>query len=189
MECTNCGYDNHEGVVFCAQCGKALKEDPIQLDLQQIAVPAAQRKTHIKKVNAKAAEKPAQVSETVQENTPEAEQPAQTQEPSPADTPAQDDLIPLTQANEGQATAIDKTAEPMRIKNWIPVFLLSAIPVVNIIMLFVWSFSPKTNQSKQSFARLSLIFWAIGIVLCVAVCLLAVFVFQVDYSAVITSLK
>ncbi|TXK74397.1 hypothetical protein FU659_29630 [Paenibacillus sp. N3.4] len=43
--------------------------------------------------------------------------------------------------------------------------LLLAIPIVNIIMLFVWAFGGETNPSKANYAKASLIWAAIGIVI------------------------
>ena len=43
--------------------------------------------------------------------------------------------------------------------------LISFIPIVNIIPLFFWSFNSKVNENKKSFARSSLIWWAVLIFL------------------------
>ncbi|UJF36234.1 hypothetical protein L0M14_02730 [Paenibacillus hexagrammi] len=43
--------------------------------------------------------------------------------------------------------------------------LLLAIPLVNIVMLFVWAFGGGANPSKANYAKASLIWAAIGIVL------------------------
>ena len=197
MKCDVCGTENKENALFCAECGKALKEMPIDLDLQQIAVPASARKARIVKVSAKKTEEvdtgdkvqadsESPLSEQAQQEQTVQEQAAQASKPE-AGEPSQDsadgsEFIPLdgsgiaTQENasaqeiaaDSAAEITDKTALPMKIKNWLPVFILCMIPCVNIIMLFIWSFSSKTNQSKRSFAQLSLIFMLIGIILCVA---------------------
>lgn len=52
--------------------------------------------------------------------------------------------------------------EPMSLSQWMVTLLLLVIPVVNIILLFVWGFSGDTNISKKNFARAQLIFMAIG---------------------------
>ncbi|MEG1555725.1 MAG: hypothetical protein RR356_03260 [Bacteroidales bacterium] len=54
--------------------------------------------------------------------------------------------------------------EPISIGNWMITILLMSIPMVNIIMLFVWAFGdyPKT---KSNWAKASLIWMAIGIIL------------------------
>ncbi|MFA9398939.1 MAG: hypothetical protein ACERKV_11845 [Clostridiaceae bacterium] len=49
--------------------------------------------------------------------------------------------------------------------DWLLTILLSLIPIVNIVMLFVWSFSGSTPKSKSNWAKATLIFVAIGIVL------------------------
>jgi predicted neutral ceramidase superfamily lipid hydrolase len=48
-------------------------------------------------------------------------------------------------------------------------FILMAIPLVNLIMLFVWGFSSSENTNKKNFARASLILLVIAIVLWIVV--------------------
>lgn len=49
--------------------------------------------------------------------------------------------------------------------NWILTMIIMCIPLVNIIMLFVWAFSKGSNPSKANWAKANLIFIAVGIVL------------------------
>ena len=48
---------------------------------------------------------------------------------------------------------------------WIITYLIMCIPLVNLIMLFVWAFGSGTKPSKVNWAKASLIFVAISIVL------------------------
>jgi len=50
-------------------------------------------------------------------------------------------------------------------KEWMITLLLMALPVVNIVMLFVWAFGGGASISKANFAKASLVWMAIGIVL------------------------
>ncbi|MEJ6675539.1 MAG: hypothetical protein QNK88_08570, partial [Polaribacter sp.] len=43
--------------------------------------------------------------------------------------------------------------------------IVTAIPLVGFIMLFVWAFSSGTNLSKKNWAKAALIFYAIIMVL------------------------
>ena len=49
--------------------------------------------------------------------------------------------------------------------DWIITMILMLIPVVNFIMLLVWALSSSTPASKSNWARASLIFMLIGILL------------------------
>lgn len=49
--------------------------------------------------------------------------------------------------------------------DWIIVYIILMIPVVNIVMLFVWAFGSATPASKANFARASLILFAITVAL------------------------
>lgn len=49
--------------------------------------------------------------------------------------------------------------------DWLLTFLISIIPFVNIIMLFVWAFSASTPPSKANWAKAILALYAIFMVL------------------------
>lgn len=53
---------------------------------------------------------------------------------------------------------------PVTLGDWIITFIIMAIPIVNIIMLFVWGFG-NTNPSKANWAKASLIFMLIAFVI------------------------
>ena len=60
-------------------------------------------------------------------------------------------------------------AEHVSIGAWIGVFVLSIIPLVNIIMLLVWAFGGTTKPSLKNYARAQLIVVLIVIVLFIIV--------------------
>ena len=62
--------------------------------------------------------------------------------------------------------------EPVTIKEWIIVFIITAIPLVNIVMLFVWAFGGNANKSIESWAKASLLMFLFTIVLVVIMGLL-----------------
>lgn len=53
----------------------------------------------------------------------------------------------------------------MSVGDWIITFIVTAIPVVGFILLFVWAFGSDTNLSKKNWAKAFLIFYVILIVL------------------------
>ncbi|MBC3796212.1 hypothetical protein GH807_03995 [Acetobacterium tundrae] len=53
----------------------------------------------------------------------------------------------------------------MTLGDWMLTLLLTYIPVVNLIMLIIWSVDEKTNVNKKHFAWAALIFMGIGVVL------------------------
>lgn len=54
--------------------------------------------------------------------------------------------------------------EPVSLGEWIGTILLSLIPCVNIVLLFVWAFSSTEKKSKSNWAKATLIILAIAIV-------------------------
>lgn len=68
----------------------------------------------------------------------------------------------------------EKTAPVISMKDWVLSIIISSIPLIGLIMLFVWAFSGSTiNENKKNWAKAMLIIQLIGIVLVV---LLYVFV-------------
>lgn len=51
------------------------------------------------------------------------------------------------------------------IGEWMLTLFITAIPLVGFVMLFVWGFGAATNPTKANFAKATLIFMVIGIVL------------------------
>lgn len=49
----------------------------------------------------------------------------------------------------------------MTIKDWLITMLITAIPLVGIVMLFVWAFSDGTNVNKSNYAKATLIWFVI----------------------------
>jgi hypothetical protein len=62
-------------------------------------------------------------------------------------------------------TGFTTNYKPMSIGDWLITFLIQAIPLVGIIMLFVWAFGDGTHPSKKTWAQASLIFALIMFVL------------------------
>lgn len=62
-------------------------------------------------------------------------------------------------------TTPDSGYQPMTIGEWIITFIISYIPLVGFIMLFVWAFSYGTHPSKKTWAQATLIMFVIMIIL------------------------
>jgi hypothetical protein len=57
--------------------------------------------------------------------------------------------------------------EPIKVGDWFVTILISAIPLVGLIMLFVWAFGSGTNPSKANWAKATLIWYVVAIALVV----------------------
>ena len=55
--------------------------------------------------------------------------------------------------------------EVMSVKEWLITLLILCIPLVNIIMMFVWGFGSNTKPTKANFCKAYLILTAIFVVL------------------------
>ncbi len=51
----------------------------------------------------------------------------------------------------------------LSIQEWAITLIITALPIIGFIMLFVWGFSSGTNENKANFAKAGLIVYAIMI--------------------------
>jgi hypothetical protein len=56
-------------------------------------------------------------------------------------------------------------APVMKVKDWLIIYLIMIIPIVNIVMLFIWAFDKNINPNKSNWAKASLVWTAIGLIL------------------------
>lgn len=83
----------------------------------------------------------------------------------PAPPPAYAPPAPAYAAPPTPAYVGKPDSEPLRVGQYIGMFLLMCVPILSIILLFMWSFGGSVNPNKKNFARATLILGAIGIVL------------------------
>ncbi len=58
-----------------------------------------------------------------------------------------------------------KNQDTLTVGDWMIILLLISIPVINIIMLFVWALSSDTNETKSNFAKAVLMWFVVIIIL------------------------
>lgn len=58
----------------------------------------------------------------------------------------------------------DQTAPVLSTKDWIVTLLITFIPLVGLIMLFVWGFGTDENPNKRNWAKAMLVWYAIATV-------------------------
>lgn len=81
--------------------------------------------------------------------------------------PTEQPTEPITTSPTPPVYGFSQTAPVMTVKDWLIIYLIMLIPVVNIIFLFIWAFggSRSENPNKVSWAKASLIWFAIVLVL------------------------
>lgn len=70
----------------------------------------------------------------------------------------------------------------VKTSDWVVTFIITAIPIVNFVMLFVWAFGSGTNPSKANWAKAALLIMAIF----VALYLLLFLVFGLSFLGAMT---
>jgi len=70
-----------------------------------------------------------------------------------------------TYAQQPPAYSGQPGSEPLRVGQYIGMLLLMCVPILGVILLFMWGFGSSVNLNKKNYARAMLIVSAIGIVL------------------------
>ncbi|RGX56613.1 zinc-ribbon domain-containing protein [Anaerotruncus sp. AF02-27] len=155
--CTSCGAQLEDDKKFCTSCGAPAEGKPEQEPaMAAAAVSGAQ--TH--SPDPMPAQPPYQLYQQPQ--------PVYQQTPPPPPAP-----IPVSAADSDLPPPAGSKYAPIGLGGWIGIMLLMLIPIVNIILLIVWACGGCKKVTKRSFARASLILMAVGIVLSLAIGLMA----------------
>jgi len=73
--------------------------------------------------------------------------------------------------------------QPLSVKDWLVTLLLLAIPIVGIVLLFVYAFGSNENVNRQNWAKAQLIMLAIVMVLVIFFLLLFGSIFAATMAA------
>ena len=68
---------------------------------------------------------------------------------------------------ENQEQYVKDNKSVVSVGEWLVTMLIMIIPLVNLIMLFVWAFGSNTAESKANWAKAQLVWMVIGIILLV----------------------
>lgn len=103
-------------------------------------------------------------SQPAVEHQPDEEPPSPAPEPPPEATPP----APLTSGQVPQPSINVSVnaggvgeSQPVSVGNWFLTFIVMCIPLVNIIMIFVWAFGGSTHKSKSNWARAALLLFVV----------------------------
>ena len=110
------------------------------------------------------------IVESVEQVVEPESQPIPPKAPEPVPTAVQKAASPQNIQYNDKGNLI----KPLSIGSYIGIFIILAIPIVNLIMLLVWSFSDTVNVNKKHFAIAQLILLLIGILLTIGGAILIV---------------
>ena len=66
-------------------------------------------------------------------------------------------------------------SKPTGTGSWFITLFLAGIPLIGLILMFVWAFGSNTEQSKQNWARANLIWYLIAVLIVVGLSVAVVF--------------
>lgn len=103
----------------------------------------------------------------------------QQSEPAPQyEEDAKEEAVMAVSPAVRRMVGTDKRARPMRTAGFFGTQLLLLIPVINIILLFVWAFRRRSNFNRKAYAR-SILIWILIVLLLMLAGLIAMIILRV----------
>jgi len=181
MECQKCHAQLEEATVFCHQCGTKVGDTVQNEVVDNISGEGEQ----VVNETVESIEATARLEEIQPMPEPVVSQPQMTPQPQVAPQPQmtpQPQVAPQPQMAPPSAPMmggqpqpapayyaggppVELRDQPMTVLGWLGTMLIMAIPIVNIVMFFVWILSSNTNKSKRSYFIASLIIFVVMMVL------------------------
>ncbi|MCF8019207.1 MAG: zinc ribbon domain-containing protein [Vallitaleaceae bacterium] len=182
MFCHQCGKELEENSEFCTKCGAKTEKPSGQSAVTIAEMQASQEEPDNMSQSApQPVPIPVPVPQVAPPPTPVAPQPIPAPQPTPAPTPTPQQApqptpqpMPTPQVNnmnqQPHYNAVgvdlnDKNNQPMTVLGWLGTFLVMLIPLVNIIMVFVWAFGSNGNRSRKTFFQAYLIIFIVLVIL------------------------
>ena len=197
MKCSKCGNEMLDESRVCPVCGEPVATDGAEpMPVEPAAPEETQAVLDPDMVPAEAVEVP--VEEPAQEN-PEAEAKPESdfERAASEEVPANEyagakaeERAEFRSAVVGYQGKMNKLVRPVRTGGFFFTELLLLIPIINLILLFVWAFRKRTNLNRKAFAR-SILIWILIALLLLLAGLIVMIVLQMpmDYHYWIDRLK
>lgn len=68
------------------------------------------------------------------------------------------------QYNQGRSGYTEELEEVLMTKDYLVMYLLMMVPILNLVLLFIWGFGQGVNRNKRNLARVLLIFMAVSLI-------------------------
>lgn len=197
MKCSKCGNDILDESRVCPVCGEPVAAESTEpMPVEQAVPEETQTVLDPGAFPAEAVEVP--VEERTEEK-PEAEAKPQSDSKQAASEEVQaneyssgktEEKAEFRSAVMGYQGKMNKLVRPVRTGGFFFTELLLLIPIINLILLFVWAFRKRTNLNRKAFAR-SLLIWILIALLLLLAGLIVMIVLQMptDYHYWIDRLK
>lgn len=192
MICSACGSPLRSGANFCADCGAAVPE--VQEQSQFSEAPAETAETMASMAATAPPEAAVPQPSMVSAVSPGSGAPPGMSSPQQATYTAAPAPAPVYTAAPAAAPAYaaapvaapsygrPANPPPMGVIGYFLTMLVFYIPIVGLVLAFVWAFGQNPNQSRKKFARAQILVWALLILILVVSMILGGDGFNFEFS-------
>lgn len=162
--CPKCYVGVSKTDTVCENCGVTLSSEPSGTEAFDLSEKIDITEAEIEEVTEN--DQGLEIVPTVNEEEPDQNTPV-SEITSEVKGSVYEEPIPHDYENKAELSNSGDLDKTMSFGEWMLTLLLTYIPIVNIIMLIIWSIDAKTNPNKKHFAWATLVFMAIGVVVSV----------------------
>lgn len=162
MICKNCNKENPENSNVCGYCGTILenKQNKEFLNKETKA-----------KINEEFKEKNLNVENIINNDEVLDIKKEITEEPA----------LPVKSSSMMSYSKLAKKRKPLSTAAFFGTQVLLLIPIVNLLLLFIWAFRKKTNSNRQAYAR-SILIWLLLFFVVISIAVLLMYIFNVNFN-------
>lgn len=168
MFCPKCGTNVPEGSKFCETCGNNMQTAVEQTDTQEQPeipqAPAPAEPQPVQKPQPQPVYQPQPQPQPKSQSPVYPLKPAYQPQPQPQPQP-QYQQRPQPAPQNNTYNGADPREKPYSVGGWLLTMLIMCVPIVNIVMVFIWAFGSNTNKSKKNYFIAALIWAAIWLIL------------------------
>ncbi|MDD2414069.1 MAG: zinc ribbon domain-containing protein [Eubacteriaceae bacterium] len=164
--CPKCYESITSDMTQCPRCGSYLIQTPTSVTITETAIQQQVKPNNL--IDDDQSEKDKQKIESVSPlNNPQID--SKEKELSQKEEVLQNNTVKKSDHNSKPKHEDSDIGPVIGLGEWVLTLLLLALPIVNIVMLIIWSATKETNPSKKNFARAQLIWYGIWIVLSIII--------------------
>ena len=166
--CPSCGVQASDERKFCAECGTKLDAQPAEAAAApDTAADAPTTQAQAAQPWAQQGQQPPGNPQAQAQAQPQMQTQTQSQQASTLQTQTQAPTLSM-QGGDPHSTTPAPEEKPMKVIGYLLTLFVFTLPLIGIVMAFLWALGKKTKRNLKRLATAQLILWGIGLALTIS---------------------